>query len=136
MASLTLSGEDPITALGIVAAGIAGAAAWNIVTWRFAIPSSFTHALVGGLVGVTVVVAGPGDVSWGLWALADGQLEGVTKIVVALVLSPIVGVVAGFRGVPHRPPGSRTAPRDAARQPPPATHAGRGYRPAGLRPWR
>ena len=91
-----LSGEDPITALGIVAAGIAGAAVWNIVTWRFAIPSSLTHALVGGLVGVTMVVAGPGDVSWGLSALADGQLEGVTKIVVALVLSPIVGVVAGF----------------------------------------
>ena len=63
---VNLSGEDPVTALGIVAAGIAGAAVWNVVTWRFAIPSSSTHALVGGLVGVTVVAAGPGDVIWGL----------------------------------------------------------------------
>ena len=93
---VTLSDEDSITALAIVAAGIAGAAVWNVVTWRFAIPSSSTHALVGGLVGVTIVAAGPGDVRWGLSALADGQLEGVTKIVVALVLSPIAGIAAGF----------------------------------------
>jgi len=93
---VTLSDTAPTTALGIVAAGIAGAAVWNVVTWRLAIPSSSTHALVGGLVGVTVVAAGPGDVSWGLSALADGQLEGVTKILLALVLSPIAGVAAGF----------------------------------------
>jgi PiT family inorganic phosphate transporter len=93
---VSLSGEDPTTALGIVAAGIGGAAVWNVVTWRFAIPSSSTHALVGGLVGVTVVAAGPGHVCWGLSALADGELEGVTKILVALVLSPIAGVAAGF----------------------------------------
>ena len=93
---VTLSDLAPTTALGIVAAGIAGAAVWNVVTWRFGIPSSSTHALVGGLVGVTVAAAGPGHVQWGLSALADGQLEGVTKILVALILSPIVGLAAGF----------------------------------------
>ena len=93
---VTLSDLDPTIALAIVAAGVAGATLWNLVTWRWAIPSSSTHALIGSLVGVTVVVAGPGDVSWGFAALADGELEGVTKILVALVLSPVVGVVAGF----------------------------------------
>lgn len=93
---VTLSDTAPATALGIVAAGIAGAAVWNVVTWRFAIPSSSTHALVGGLVGVTTVAAGPGDVRWGLSALAGGHVEGVAKILLALVLSPIAGAAAGF----------------------------------------
>lgn len=91
-----LSDLAPTTALGVVAAGVAGAAVWNVVTWRWAIPSSLTHALVGSLVGVTAVAAGPGDVLWGFSALAEGELEGVTKILAALVLSPIVGVAAGF----------------------------------------
>ena len=91
-----LSDVPPATALGIVAAGIAGAAIWNVITWRWALPSSSTHALIGGVVGVTVVVAGPGDVGWGFSALIDGELEGVAKILVALAVSPIVGVAAGF----------------------------------------
>lgn len=58
-----LSGLAPERALGIVAAGISGAAVWNAVTWRLGIPSSSTHALVGGLAGVALVGAGPGDVT-------------------------------------------------------------------------
>ena len=119
-------------ALGIVAAGVAGAAIWNVRHLALALPSSSTHALVGGVVGVTVVVAGPGDVGWGFSALADGELEGVAKVLVALAVSPIVGVAAGFvvfragrrlllRGGPRRQPSA----------PPPA---GGRHGPAGLRP--
>lgn len=91
-----LSDLPPTRALGIVAAGVAGAAIWNVVTWRWALPSSSTHALIGGVVGVTLAVAGPGDVGWGFSALADGELEGVAKVLVALAVSPVVGVAAGF----------------------------------------
>ena len=93
---VVLTDEEPATALGIVAAGIAGAALWNVITWRLTMPSSSTHALVGGLVGVTAVVAGPGHVNWGFSALIDGRLEGMAKILAALLLSPIAGMAAGF----------------------------------------
>lgn len=93
---VTLSGEEPRDALAIVAAGVSGAAIWNVVTWRLGIPSSSTHALVGGLVGVTVVIAGAGDVRWGLSDLAEGRVEGVVRIVAALVLSPVIGLLAGW----------------------------------------
>lgn len=93
---VVLSDEPRADALAIVAAGAGGAAAWNVLTWRAGIPSSSTHALVGGLVGVTVVAAGAAQVRWGVAALADGRLEGVAKVVVALVLSPIAGLAAGW----------------------------------------
>lgn len=90
-----LSGLAPADALGVVLAGVLGATVWNVVTWRLTIPSSSTHGLVGGLLGATILVAGPGDVVWGLSTLAEGELEGVSKVVLALVLSPVVGLVAG-----------------------------------------
>ncbi len=91
-----LSGLAAADALGVVLAGVLGATTWNVVTWRLAIPSSSTHALVGGLLGATILAAGPGDVVWGFSALARGDLVGVSKVVVALVLSPVVGLIAGW----------------------------------------
>ncbi|WP_217921004.1 inorganic phosphate transporter [Miltoncostaea oceani] len=85
----------PEAALRTIAAGLAAAITWNVVTWRLGIPASSTHGLVGGLVGATVVVAGPDDVVWGLAALAEGRVEGVTKVLAALVLSPLVGLALG-----------------------------------------
>ena len=91
-----LGGLPPSEALRIVVAGVGGAIAWNLVTWRAGIPSSSTHALVGGLIGAVVVSAGPGSVNWGGEALADGELDGVLKIAVALLVSPVLGLMAGF----------------------------------------
>jgi PiT family inorganic phosphate transporter len=90
-----LGGLEPRDALLIVLAGVAGAALWNLVTWKLSIPSSSTHGLTGGVVGVTVVAADPDAVVWGIGALADGRLEGVMKIVIALLVSPVIGVVFG-----------------------------------------
>ena len=87
---------DPLSGITIILCGIVGAIVWNIVTWRFGIPSSSSHALVGGLVGAVVVSAGPGHVVWGLAELFHGRMTGVTKIVASLVLSPIIGFWAGF----------------------------------------
>jgi PiT family inorganic phosphate transporter len=82
-------------ALRTVAAALVGAMAWNVITWRLGIPASSTHGLVGGLVGATIAAAGADDVAWGFGALADGRLEGVAKVVAALLLSPVMGLVLG-----------------------------------------
>jgi PiT family inorganic phosphate transporter len=74
-----------------------GAIAWNLLTWWFGIPSSSSHALVGGLIGPVVIAAGPGHVVWGFGELVQhGHLTGVTKVLLALVLSPVIGFWAGF----------------------------------------
>ena len=71
----------------VVAAALLGAITWNLLTWRFGIPSSSSHALIGGLLGATAVAAG-----FGAWKL-DGILG---KVIFPLVTSPIVGFLVGF----------------------------------------
>jgi PiT family inorganic phosphate transporter len=71
----------------VVAAALLGAIFWNLLTWRLGIPSSSSHALIGGLLGATIVAAGVDAVIW----------EGVFwKVLVPLVLSPILGITIGF----------------------------------------
>jgi inorganic phosphate transporter, PiT family len=82
--------------MGVILCGITGAITWNVATWWFGIPSSSSHALVGGLVGAVVVAVGPGSVAWGFGELAQGRVTGVTKVLLALVLSPIIGFWLGF----------------------------------------
>src|SRR5437764_5671542 len=75
-----------ISGLGLVFAGLAGAIVWNLITWYFGIPSSSSHALIGGLVGATLLVP-HGVVLW----------KGIyQKIILPMVLSPIVGVLLGY----------------------------------------
>jgi PiT family inorganic phosphate transporter len=88
--------------LVIVMAGLLGAIAWNLVTWYFGLPSSSSHALIGGLVGAAL--AAGVSVSW------DTVIE---KVVIPMLLSPVFAFCAGFvvmlaimwgfrRGNPHR----------------------------------
>ncbi len=84
----------------VVLCAVLGAITWNLATWRLGIPSSSSHALVGGLIGVVVVVAGPSQVVWGLAQLRAGHLTGVSKVLIALILSPVAGFLVGF--VIHR----------------------------------
>ena len=67
-------------------AGMSAAIAWGMITWYFAIPSSATHALIGGICGAVVSNAGFGALNW----------LGLKKIILALLLSPIIGIVVGF----------------------------------------
>ncbi len=76
--------------------GLAGAIFWNLLTWWFGIPSSSSHALVGSLAGAVVVAAGMDHVIWGFSELAEGHFTGVTKVLLSLVISPIIGFWAGF----------------------------------------
>ena len=91
-----VSSLPKIDSLLVISCGIAGAIAWNLLTWWFAIPSSSSHALVGGLVGAGLAGAGAGDVVWGFHELANGRLIGVTMVVFTLLTSPIAGFVVGY----------------------------------------
>ena len=84
--------------LKVLLAAMIGAVVWNLVTWKFGLPSSSTHALVGGLVGAVWVARGTNYILWG-WSelISPGHhLMGMTKIVAALILSPVIGFVAAF----------------------------------------
>jgi PiT family inorganic phosphate transporter len=73
----------------VVGAGLTGAVAWNLVTWRRGLPSSSSHALVGGLVGAALVAVGGDAVHWGGF---DGwRPVGVLGVLVVLAVSPLVG---------------------------------------------
>jgi len=87
---------EATAALIAIGCGLGGAIAWNLLTWRWAIPSSSSHALVGAISGAVGLGAGLDHVVWGFDALVDGHLVGVAKIAVALLVSPLLGFVAGF----------------------------------------
>lgn len=91
---------EPIASLTIVLAGLVGAIAWNLITWWFGLPASSSQALVGGLVGAVAVAAGSEHVVWGFTELAAGRLTGVTKVLGALLISPVLGFLFGW--VIHR----------------------------------
>jgi PiT family inorganic phosphate transporter len=85
-----------VLSVGIILCGLFGAIFWNLITWWFGIPSSSSHALVGGLVGAVLIGVGADHVIWGLHELSQGHLTGVTKVLLALVMSPIIGFWIGF----------------------------------------
>lgn len=89
-----------IASLTIVLSGLIGAITWNLLTWWFGLPASSSQALVGGLVGAVLIAGGPEHVAWGFSELRAGELTGVTKVLGALLISPVLGFVLG--GVIHR----------------------------------
>lgn len=70
----------------VILAGVLGAIAWNIITWFFALPTSSSHALIGGYVGAAVAKAG-----WGV-IIASGW----TKTLIFIVVAPLIGAVLGM----------------------------------------
>ena len=71
----------------VILAALIGAIAWNLLTWYFGIPSSSSHALIGGLVGATLVFAGTHAVIW------KGVID---KVVLPMVFFPIIGGAIAF----------------------------------------
>ena len=84
--------------LPVLIAGMVGAIVWNLFSWQMGIPSSSTHALVGGLIGAVWVSFGPGYVLWGFTDLFSSghHLTGITAIVIALIFSPILGFAMAY----------------------------------------
>lgn len=93
---VALDGVAPVLSLSILLCGLIGAIVWNLGTWYFGIPSSSSHALVGGLIGAVVVSVGADHVAWGFAELAEGRLTGIVKVLAALLLSPLVGFWVGY----------------------------------------
>ena len=90
-------GDVPrVDAVKIVLAGVSGALCWNVLTWWKGLPSSSSHALVGGLVGAVASSVGGHHVVWGFAELAQGRVHGVSKVLLALLLSPVAGFVIGY----------------------------------------
>jgi PiT family inorganic phosphate transporter len=84
--------------VAVVGAGLAGATAWNLITWWRGLPSSSGHALVGGLVGAAgadgILSGSTGSVHWGGF---DGwHPTGVIGVLVALLISPVLGFAVAF----------------------------------------
>jgi PiT family inorganic phosphate transporter len=79
--------EEATTTQAVVAAALVGAIAWNLITWWLGLPSSSSHALIGGLLGSTIVAAGVGALK------VDGL---VGKVLVPMISSPIIGFIGAF----------------------------------------
>jgi inorganic phosphate transporter, PiT family len=81
--------DTKVVTLTVVAAGLAGGIIWNLFTWLFGIPSSSSHALIGGVIGSTIAAAGGSAVLWkGL----------VSKVVLPAVFSPIIAALVAAVG--------------------------------------
>jgi inorganic phosphate transporter, PiT family len=75
-----------LTTQEVVIAALLSAITWNLVTWYLGIPSSSSHAIVGGIAGAAAAKAGFAVLQWG----------GLGKILSALIFSPIIGMILGF----------------------------------------
>ena len=69
----------------VVFGALVGAIAWNVITWYYGIPSSSSHALIGGLIGAAMAHSGPSSLI----------TSGVVKVVAFIVISPLLGLVLG-----------------------------------------
>lgn len=72
--------------LVVIISALGSAIIWNVLTWLMGIPSSSSHALIGGIIGAVVI-------SVGFKAI---MISGVVKVLITLFLSPVIGLVAGF----------------------------------------
>jgi inorganic phosphate transporter, PiT family len=70
----------------LILSALVGAITWNIITWYFGLPSSSSHALIGGLIGAGVAEGGVSVLVW----------NGIVKTAIFIVLSPIIGLILGL----------------------------------------
>ena len=81
-------------AVAVIGAGLTGAVAWNLITWSRGIPSSSSHALVGGLVGAGLLEAGVTAIEWG--PVKGGHIAGVFGILMVLAVAPLLAAAAAY----------------------------------------
>jgi PiT family inorganic phosphate transporter len=84
--------------LWVLLAAILGATIWNLITWKSGLPSSSTHALIGGIIGAVRVSSGPEHIIWGFGELLGPthQLTGIMKVIIFLLISPLIGFILAF----------------------------------------
>lgn len=94
---VTLDALTAVSAVTVLLSGAIGAISINLLTWWRGLPSSSSHALIGGLCGAVLVAAGGDHVVWGWRELVEqGQLTGLSKILATLLIAPLLGFGVGF----------------------------------------
>jgi PiT family inorganic phosphate transporter len=86
---IDVSAFDPTAlhiSVALIMAALVGAIMWNLITWFFGLPSSSSHALIGGMGGAVLVAYGPDKILWG----------GLLYVVGSLVFSPLLGLLMGW----------------------------------------
>jgi len=78
--------EPNIITSHVILTALLGAIFWNIFTWYYGLPSSSSHALIGGLLGASIAHAGVSILKW----------NGITKVLAAIVLTPLLGMFMGL----------------------------------------
>lgn len=85
---------DPSEVIPVIGAGLTGAVIWNVYTWRKGLPSSSSHALIGGLVGASLLAAGVEAVNWG--GMDGLRPVGVLGTLIALAGATVLSVLAAL----------------------------------------
>jgi len=80
-----ISLPEDSSSLWVVGAALGGAIIWNLITWYFGMPSSSSHALIGGMVGAAIAASAP--VLWG---------GVVSKVLLPMIISPLIGFTVGY----------------------------------------
>src|ERR1700704_342981 len=78
--------DRQVVTLAVILSGLAGAIIWDLITWYFGLPTSSSHALIGGYAGAAVAKAG----------FAAIVTSGWTKTILFIFLSPLIGLALGF----------------------------------------
>ena len=79
--------DEATTTQAVIVAALVGAIAWNLFTWYLGLPSSSSHALIGGLLGATIVAAGTGAL----------KMDGIVgKVLIPMISSPLIGFLVAF----------------------------------------
>src|SRR5262249_43876679 len=81
--------DTGVVTLTVVLAGLCGGVIWNLLTWLFGIPSSSSHALIGGVIGSTIAAAGSSAVQWH---------NLVSKVIIPAGLSPVIAILVASLG--------------------------------------
>jgi len=91
-----ISKANAYIAQSVALSAICAAIFYNLITWKFGLPTSSSNSLTSGLVGAGLFALESNDIHWGITELFMGQLEGFMKIVVGMVISPLAGFIVGF----------------------------------------
>ena len=100
--AFTISGllllPSPEQTLLVLLVALLTATIWNIVTWKFGLPTSSTHSLIGGLIGGGIAAAGMSSIYWGLDELTTPPFEvvGLVKILLFFIISLVIGFFGSY----------------------------------------
>ncbi len=88
----------PDAKLTLLLGALLGACVWNLITWLLGLPTSSSHALIGGLIGAGIAAAGPGIVILGTASITMGKLAitGILPIIAFIIIAPLLGMIGAM----------------------------------------